>query len=182
LEPNNRTISDIIGDSMLAVWATAHPDLAQRKEACRAAWEMVDAVRQFNDRNRPFTLSTRIGLHYGEVLLGTVGGFGHYEYRPIGDVVNTASRIENLNKHFQTRILVTETVIDGLQEFLVRELGRFVLGGKANPVTVFELVCPVEEIDGNLELLSSIFSEGIRTFSSRSTLELRERTPLLLFI
>ncbi len=167
VKANNGTISDIIGDSMLAVWATAHPDQSQRREACRAAWAMKEAVWQFNERNRPLTLNTRIGLHYGEVLLGTVGGSGHYEYRPIGDVVNTAARIENLNKHFKTRILVTGAVIDELHDFLLRELGRFVLGGKANPVTVYELVCPVEESNQIREDLSSIFSAGLRAFEKR---------------
>ncbi len=167
VKANNGTISDIIGDSMLAVWATAHPDQSQRREACRAAWAMKNAVRQFNEQNRPFTLSTRIGLHYGEVLLGTVGGSGHYEYRPVGDVVNTAARIENLNKRFQTRILVTGTVIDGLHDFLLRELGRFVLSGKVNPVTVYELVCPVEESNHAREDLCSIFAAGLREFEKQ---------------
>lgn len=152
---------------MLAVWATAHPDPSQRREACLAAWAMKEAVQQFNEQNRPFTLSTRIGLHYGEVLLGTVGGSGHYEYRPVGDVVNTASRVENLNKHFQTRILMTGEVADGLQDFFLRELGRFILGGKVNPVTVYELVCPVGESTHTQEHLSSIFSAGLRAFEKQ---------------
>ena len=167
VEANHGTISDIIGDSMLALWATVQPDPSQRRNACRAAWSVMKAVQQFNEQNRPFTLGARIGLHYGEILLGTVGGVDHYEYRPIGDVVNTASRIENLNKHFQTKILVTGTVIDGLEDFLLRELGQFVLGGKATPVTVFELVCPIEESDRSREHLSSIFSAGLRAFEKQ---------------
>jgi adenylate cyclase len=168
VEANHGTVSDIIGDSMLAVWATAQPDPAQRRNACRAAWSMMQAVRQFNEQNRPFTLGARIGLHYGEIQLGTVGGADHYEYRPIGDVVNTASRIENLNKHFQTKILVTGTMIDGLQDFLLRELGRFVLGGKTTPVTVFELVCPTEESDQTQQRLASMFSVGLREFEKQN--------------
>jgi len=167
VEANHGTVSDIIGDSMLAVWATAHPDRSQRANACRAALEITKAVREFNERNHPLTLGARIGVHYGEVLLGTVGGADHYEYRPVGDVVNTASRLENLNKHFQTKILVTGTMIEGLQDFLVRELGHFVPVGKTTPVTVFELVCRMEESDRARRHLSVIFSAGLRAFEKQ---------------
>lgn len=161
------TVSDVIGDSMLAVWATTHPDQSQRRNACRAALTLIKATEEFNERNKPHRLSTRIGLHYGELLLATVGGFGHYEYRPVGDVVNTASRIENLNKHFKTRLLVSASAIDGLQDFLAREIGYFLLAGKTRPVQVFELVCPMEERDEVQDHLVTIFSEGLREFESR---------------
>jgi adenylate cyclase len=164
---NNGTVSDLIGDSMLAVWATAYPDRLKRLEACRAALEVIAAVDEFNERHKPLMLSTRIGLHYGELMLGTVGGFGHYEYRPIGDVVNTASRIENLNKHFKTRILVSEETIDGIDNFVTREMGYFQLSGKTTPVAVYEIICALEDCDEKQKHLVTIFSEGLRAFEKR---------------
>ncbi|MHC1728728.1 MAG: CHASE2 domain-containing protein [Syntrophobacteraceae bacterium] len=168
VKSNHGTVSDIIGDSMLAAWTTTHPDLSLRRDACRAAFGVLNAVEEFNKQVSPLRLNTRIGLHYGELLLGTVGGFGHYEYRPVGDVVNTASRVENLNKHFGTSILVSEPVIEGIDDFLTRELGCFLLSGKSNPVTVYELICPMEEAGEEQAILSSIFSEGLRAFENRS--------------
>ncbi len=162
------TISDIIGDSMLAAWTTTHPDQSRRREACRAALGVLRAVEEFNNRVSPLRLNTRIGLHYGELLLATIGGFGHYEYRPVGDVVNTASRIENLNKHFGTSILVSGSVIEGITDFLTRELGCFMLSGKSNPITVYELICPLGEAGEEQKRLSALFSEALREFDNRS--------------
>jgi adenylate cyclase len=64
----------------------------------------------------------------------------HYEYRAVGDIVNTATRLEGLNKHLGTRILVSADVLEGLPGLLSRELGAFLLMGKSRPVTVHELI------------------------------------------
>jgi adenylate cyclase len=96
-------VSDVKGDHMLAVWATAHPDAALRNQACLAALEIASAVHRFKESSDTMHLSTRIGLHSGHMSLGTIGAVGHYEYRPVGDIVNTASRIEGLNKYLGRR-------------------------------------------------------------------------------
>jgi adenylate cyclase len=162
------TISDIIGDSMLAVWANAHPDTSLKQYACRAAVDIMKAVDDFNKNSGRYKLHTRIGLHYGELVLGNVGGFGHFEYRPVGDVVNTASRIEGLNKYFGTRMLASKEIMDECSGFLTRELGVFQVYGKTKPVTIFELICPIEDADEKDEHLSAIFSEALRSFRRHS--------------
>jgi adenylate cyclase len=167
VKANSGAISDIIGDSMLAVWTRAHPDIAQKRGACHAALGIMKAVDDFNDNSEHYKLHTRIGLHYGQLLLGNVGGLGHYEYRPVGDVVNTASRMEGLNKHFGTRILVSEALIEGVDDFLTREMGCFLLAGKSNPITIFELISTLENTDTKQQRLSAIFSQALRNFETR---------------
>ena len=71
---------------------------------------------------------------FGRLLLGSVGAMDHYEYRAVGDIVNTATRLEGLNKHLGTRILVSADVLQGLDGLLTRELGAFLLAGKSRPV------------------------------------------------
>jgi adenylate cyclase len=139
-------ISDVIGDAMLAVWAAAKIDTKLRLDACYAALEIKSAIDQFNATNEHY-LATRMGLHYGEMRLGNVGAMQHYEYRAVGDTVNTATRIEGLNKLLGTRILVSAPVIEGLAGFISRELGGFLLKGKSHPVTVFELIGHIDVID-----------------------------------
>jgi adenylate cyclase len=138
-------ISDVIGDAMLAVWAAKKIDNKLRLNACHAALEIKSAIDRFNDSSQ-YHLATRMGLHYGEMRLGNVGSVEHYEYRAVGDTVNTATRIEGLNKLLGTRILISAPVIEGLPGLVSRELGTFLLKGKTFPVTVFELMGYTDEI------------------------------------
>jgi adenylate cyclase len=74
--------------------------------------------------------------------LTTVGAHAHYEYRAVGDAVNTANRIQELNKRLGTRILVAEPVLSGAGgEFLTRNLGRYLLAARATRLKVHELIC-----------------------------------------
>ena len=139
-------VSDVVGDSMMALWPSLNlSDAQKRKAACQAALEIIHAVDEFN-RTAPMPLPTRIGVHSGEILLGNVGALDHYEYRAVGDVVNTSSRLQGLNKILGTRVLVSRDLLEGVEGVLVRELGDFMLAGKANPVGVCELInAPLNE-------------------------------------
>jgi adenylate cyclase len=131
-------VSDVVGDAMIAIWAATSSDAVLRRQACVAALEMASAIDQFNvTSTRP--LRTRIGLHSGQMLLGNVGAGEHYEYRAVGDIVNTASRIQGLNKQLGTCVLVSEAAVEGLSGLLVRPLGAFVLAGKSVPLRILEL-------------------------------------------
>lgn len=132
-------VTDIVGDSALALWPVKQADVAQRLRACQAALGIQEALAGFEVPGGG-GLPTRIGLHVGELMLGPVGALDHYEYRAIGDVVNTASRIEALNKRLGTRILASEAAISGLAGIDCRRVGRFRLAGKADAVEVYELL------------------------------------------
>ena len=87
---------------------------------------------------------TRFGVDWGRVTLTMVGSQTHYEYRAVGDTVNTATRIQDLNKKLGTRVLVSEPALEGVETFLLRDVGHFLLRGKALPVHAFELIGPRE--------------------------------------
>jgi adenylate cyclase len=133
-------VSDVVGDSMVAIWADRTPDTHRR--VLHALLEMRDAAELFNTRLAGNRLRTRFGVDWGRVALTTVGAGAHYEYRAVGDPVNTSNRVQDLNKQLGTRILVTEPVIGGAGgEFLLRNLGRFLLRGKSHAVQILELMC-----------------------------------------
>ena len=161
-------IANVIGDSMLAIWVAAHPDAALRNKACLAALDIARATSAVKHPSDPFTLPTRIGLHSGHILLGNIGAIDHYEYRPIGDIVNTTTRIESLNKYLGTRILVSEKVIHQLDGFLEREVGEFVLVGKSSPLVVHELIGRREESDEKGEAGCAVFAEALAAFKKQS--------------
>jgi adenylate cyclase len=72
--------------------------------------------------------------------LGNVGAKEHYEYRAVGDIVNTATRIEGLNKLLGTRTLASSEVIQNLSGITPREVGNFILKGKTKPINIYELI------------------------------------------
>jgi adenylate cyclase len=104
-------------DSMLSAWIANTPDVSVRKRACLAA---IDAIDAFNARKAPLHLGIRLGLHAGEIFLGNVGAGGRFAFRLVGDIVNTASRIESLNKALGTRLLATEAVVAEVDGLLLR--------------------------------------------------------------
>jgi adenylate cyclase len=134
---NGGLISDVVGDAMLALWPARDPQT--RASVCRALLEMLDASAEFSE-SAGGGLSTRFGADLGPVSLGALGGHEHYEYRAVGDPVNTASRLQELNKDLGTRILVSGALVADLEEFLLRDLGWFQLRGKTREVRVHELV------------------------------------------
>jgi adenylate cyclase len=157
-------VQDVLGDSMLAVWATTEPDLSLRSRACLAALDIESAVDRFNAGPGRLALSTRVGLHSGRLLLGSVGAMDHYEYRAVGDIVNTANRLEGLNKHLGTRILVSADVLHGLDGLVTRELGAFLLAGKSRPVLAHELIGRAADVSARDRERCAIFAEALAAF------------------
>jgi adenylate cyclase len=102
------------------------------------------------------------------MVLGHVGAVDHYEYRAVGDIVNTATRIQGLNKRFRTRILASDDVLAGLDEFLTRRLGTFVLAGKTKPLVIHELICCQEEASEPQRRMVALFTEGVAAYEGQS--------------
>jgi adenylate cyclase len=160
-------VLDVVGDAMLAIWYGESLSAETRSGPCRAALEMAAAVAAFNASADGPKLPVRIGLHSGHVSIGTVGAVDHYEYRAVGDCVNTASRLEGLNKYLKTRILVSEDVIAGIDDFLTRPLGRFILAGKVNALPVHELIGERDKAHGGQFLLCETFGRALEAYRKR---------------
>jgi len=160
-------VSNVVGDSMMALWVTVNADHASYGEAASAALDIVSAVNRYRPPAN-IKLWTRIGVHTGHIVLGNIGAFDHYEYRPVGDIVNTASRIEGLNKYLGTRILVSEEMHEQLDGFLTRRIGKFLLVGKSKPIVVYELMGRLAESDQRQESRCTHFSEAYSAFRKQS--------------
>jgi len=173
-------ISDVVGDAMLAVWAQVQPDAEQRAQACRAALGVAQAAERFSQTRESEGLSTRIGLHAGPILLGHIGAVDHLEYRAVGDIVNTASRLQALNKILGTHVLVSRETADGLSEFLVRDLGLFLLPGKSRPTDVLELRGVVQAATDVEHGLMQDFASALQEYQQGSFSEARTHFAQLL--
>ncbi|HEV8257687.1 MAG TPA: adenylate/guanylate cyclase domain-containing protein [Casimicrobiaceae bacterium] len=161
-------VNEVVGDAMLAIWAASSSEASVRKNACEAALDIVEALDRFNQAvvGRP-PLLTRFGLHSGQVLLGNIGASRHYEYQAVGDMVNTATRIEGLSKYLGTRILASEETVDGLEDFLTRPVGCFLLAGKATAVCVVELSGREQDANPQVTLLYQKFADALEAYRTR---------------
>jgi adenylate cyclase len=164
-------VADVVGDAMLAIWASGSEQPALRQCACEAALALLEAVQIFNRQDPEHALPTRLGLHCGELVLGHVGAVDHYEYRAVGDIVNTASRIEGLSKLLGTRLLATDEVLDGLDGLVTRPLGEFLLKGKTTPVRVCEILGQASTVGSAKQALIGSFGEALQAFHDRRWVE-----------
>ncbi|HDN69182.1 MAG TPA: adenylate/guanylate cyclase domain-containing protein, partial [Gammaproteobacteria bacterium] len=158
-------VSDVVGDAMLALWTSSTPESKLRHKAILAALAINEAVRQPEVGHIPHHLPTRVGLHTGQVLLGSIGAIDHFEYRAVGDIVNTSTRIQGMNTYLGTRVLLTQQMLEGIDDFVTRDVGSFVLAGKTQALVIHELIGRRDtEIDAAAIEQQQFFAEGLATF------------------
>ncbi len=165
MQQHGGVISDISGDGVMCVWSGPAYSSSACDGAVGAAIELLEFVGQFNLRHPDQMLPTRIGIHAGSALIGVVGGAGRYASTVVGDVANTASRIEGLNKQLSTRLLASEEVLAQLTGFILRPLGDFLLAGKSEPIRVSEVLG--RSGDARAAALAGNFARAFESFQSR---------------
>jgi adenylate cyclase len=138
------TVDKFIGDAIMAFWGAPLPLADHAALACETALEMQAAMRPLQEswEAQGFPrISTRIGLHTGPVVAGNVGSKKRFNYTVMGDSVNLAARLERANKFYGTEIMLSEATYRRLgNTFLVRELDLVQVRGRAQSVTIYELI------------------------------------------
>jgi len=145
------TLDRIVGDAVAIMFSAPVDQPDHRVRALTCALDMhAFAARYANDFQAKGIAfgQTRIGVHTGEVIVGNFGGKTMFDYRALGDAVNTASRLESVNKYLGTLICVSEATLSGCPEAVVRPVGSLVLKGKTQPLAVYEPITASEENHG----------------------------------
>ncbi|WP_018896891.1 adenylate/guanylate cyclase domain-containing protein [Rhizobium sp. 2MFCol3.1] len=142
-ERHGGTVVQYLGDSIFVMWNAPVENARHAEQGCRCALAMKAAVDTLNDANRQDgrpVLFTRFGLHTGPAVVGSFGAVSRQQYTAMGDTINVASRLEGLNKEFDTSILVSGGLRDATADhFDFRPLGPVQLKGRAGRVDVWEL-------------------------------------------
>ena len=132
-----------IGDEIEAVFGAPlfredHPELAVQA-ALEMSRRLHDVNRTLEERGQP-PLSHGIGIHTGKVLAASIGSPNRLSYALVGDTVNTASRLQNLNKEFGTEIIISEATRKVLKgKYALKALPAARLKGKKDPMEIFSL-------------------------------------------
>lgn len=138
-------VLQFIGDEIEAVFG-APVDLPNHPEmAVMASLEMRKRLEDLNRKRGSLgknAVGHGIGIHTGKVLAGSVGSPDRLVYAMVGDTVNTASRIQDLNKTFGTDILISQKTKDllGGKSLNFASLGKTALKGKSEAIEIFKIL------------------------------------------
>ncbi len=133
-------VDKFMGDAVLAVFKdTDH--LARAIRAALAVNACIQSIADPLSGAHTFSPKVSIGINTGEVVSGNVGSetLRRFDYTVIGDVVNTAQRLQSAAKPGQ--ILINQATFEkvGTHPFQIQKVGDVQLKNKANAVTVFEV-------------------------------------------
>jgi adenylate cyclase len=103
-------VNKFLGDGFMAVFGAPLIMGNHCQNAINAARELVAEIKRATDAGEIPPTRIGIGLHSGQALVGNIGSTERREYTVIGDVVNVAFRIEQLNKELNSNFLVSESV------------------------------------------------------------------------
>ncbi len=138
------TLDRIVGDAVAIMFSAPVPQADHRRRALACALEMDAFARRYREKMRNEGVPwgrTRIGIHAGEVVVGNFGGKTMFDYRALGDAVNTVARLESVNKYLGTTLCLSEAALSECPaEVAMRPVGRLLLKGKRVPLQVFEPV------------------------------------------
>ena len=150
------TLDKYIGDAVMAFWGAPIEDPMHAVNACNAALGMMARVHELQgdwEREGKPRLDIGIGLNSGSASVGKMGSTLRSGYTALGDTVNLSSRLEGLNKDYGTNILVNESTFASVKDsgFVFRELDIIRVKGKVQPVTIYELVGRLVDLQSSPE-------------------------------
>jgi len=142
---NQGTLDKYIGDGIMAVYGNIGENNPRQNAyyAVKTALEMRTEMEKLQKKwmhqgLRP--LQIRIGINTGEALVGYVGHPKRKEVTVIGDTVNTAARIETLNKKYHSHILISHSTYEYVKDWMdYVPLGEEKLTGKSSSVKIYEI-------------------------------------------
>jgi adenylate cyclase len=169
---NRGTLTNYIGDELMAIFGAPVAYADHARCACAAALAMRDQRAQlaaeFAKVGRP-ALRARTGINTGTMLVGNVGSAYRFAYTVLGDQVNLTSRLEQLNRTYGTEIMIGETTASLVADaFVLRELDRVKVKGRAQALRIFELVGRREaSLPHDQERMLRIYAAALEAYRQR---------------
>ncbi len=170
-------VDKYIGDAVMAFWGPPFVEPADHARlACLAALDQMARLDTFRaalpelfgvTHGLP-TVNVRMGLASGDVTVGNIGSETSRGYTVIGDTVNLASRLEQANKFYGTRILVSDATRNMAGDSLAfREIDSLRVVGKLEPVKVHELLGLASELNDAARSAVQDYETGLARYRAQ---------------
>jgi class 3 adenylate cyclase/CHASE2 domain-containing sensor protein len=168
---NNGTLDKYIGDAVMGFYGAPLPLERSSYWACKTALEQQSRLRDLNikwqQQGIPL-IHTRIGIHWGEAMVGNIGSRDRFNYTAMGDHVNLASRLEGVNKEYDTLICVSQSIASEVtDDFLLRKLDRIKVKGKDEGIDIYELVAFAQDATSEIaqkKLAITSYSQALECY------------------
>jgi len=132
-----------VGDQFLAYWGAPDPQPDASDRALRAAFAVIEGLHRLHETFDPATrelFGYGLALHAGQALIANIGSAQFFHYGPVGDLINTAARVESLTKYYGVLALATREAYD---RFTTppesRLIDRVIVKGKSTSLELVEL-------------------------------------------
>ena len=139
------TIDKIVGDALHVMFNAPlkQDDHARRAVECAIALDNWSEQFRAQHREQGIDLGvTRIGINTGNCIVGNFGGKSRFDYTAHGDAINSAARLEAINKRLGTTICVSQATVEQCEGMFFRSIATLVLRGKTEGIRAYT---PIKE-------------------------------------
>ncbi len=165
------TVDKFEGDAIIAMFGAPNQLSNHAEQACLACVNMQNRLtflrKSWQARSLP-ALKMRIGVCTGPAVVGNMGSKQRMDYTMMGDTVNTASRLEGVNKEYHTYCLVSESTRRAAGEAIIfREVDTISVVGKNESIRVYEILGIPGQLDaGTLQMIET-YERGLKAYRRR---------------
>ncbi|MBI9082503.1 MAG: CHASE2 domain-containing protein [Desulfobacterales bacterium] len=168
---NEGTVDKFEGDAIIAFFGAPNDLPHQEETAVATCLDMQKRLAQLREKwsaEGRAELKMRIGLCTGRAVVGNMGSKNRMDYTMMGDTVNTAARLEGVNKVYGTYTMISDTTYRGVSpNVVVRELDAINVVGKKEPVTVYEPIGYNGEVDPARVDMIDKYADGLAAYRKR---------------
>ena len=165
------TLDKYIGDAIMAFWGAPVSDPEHARHAVLTALEMQQALAGLNQRLQAKgwpELKIGVGINTGPMTVGDMGSPVRKSYTVLGDAVNLGSRLEGITKQYGVGIIVGEGTRAQLgKDFVLRELDRVRVKGKAEPVGIYEPLGSAAQADAALLEQLKLWNQALQAYRAQ---------------
>lgn len=159
------SMEHFLGDQFLSYWGAPHPQPDATDRAFRAALSLIEGMEELRPRLDPKVKTLfhyGVALHSGTALIGNKGSAQRLDYGLVGDLINSAARVESLTKHYGVLFLITREAYAKLTAPpLTRLVDKVLVKGKTQPLELLEVRHPFsfDRFEEVAERYNSAFSD-----------------------